>query len=105
MPSAPHVISTRVARSTARPAAVRRLFPLSLYPTKGLSYLAKAMRPARGSGPLGWQSSESRRIRSNMGGGGSFSQYLRALGVRELAPATAPFDPGVAPLVLESHLE
>lgn len=40
-----------------------------------------------------------------MGGGGIFSQYLRGLGVRELARATSPFDPGVAPIVLESHLE
>ncbi len=35
----------------------------------------------------------------------SFSHYLLELGVRELAPATCPFDPGVAPVVLESHLE
>jgi phosphosulfolactate synthase len=40
-----------------------------------------------------------------MEGGGGFSQFLRALGVRELAPATSPFDPGVAPIVLQSHLE
>jgi phosphosulfolactate synthase len=40
-----------------------------------------------------------------MEGGGRFSQYLLALGVRGLAPATSPFDPGVAPVVLESHLE
>jgi phosphosulfolactate synthase len=35
----------------------------------------------------------------------SFASYLRELGVRELPPATYPFDPGVAPVVLESHLE
>jgi phosphosulfolactate synthase len=40
-----------------------------------------------------------------MAGGGNFSRYLAALGVRELAPATSPFDPGVAPVVLESHLK
>jgi phosphosulfolactate synthase len=34
-----------------------------------------------------------------------FSEYLLEIGVRELAPATSPFDPGVAPVVLESHLE
>lgn len=34
-----------------------------------------------------------------------FDGYLRRLGVAELAPATYPFDPGVAPAVLESHLE
>jgi phosphosulfolactate synthase len=34
-----------------------------------------------------------------------FGDYLREIGVRELAPATCPFDPGVAPVVLESHLE
>jgi phosphosulfolactate synthase len=33
-----------------------------------------------------------------------FEAYLRAIGVAELAPATSPFDPGVAPEVLESHL-
>jgi phosphosulfolactate synthase len=37
--------------------------------------------------------------------GGAFSGYLAALGVRELAPATSPFDPGVAPVVLQSHLD
>jgi phosphosulfolactate synthase len=40
-----------------------------------------------------------------MDGGASFSGYLRALGVPELAPATSPFDPGVAPVVLQSHLD
>jgi phosphosulfolactate synthase len=34
-----------------------------------------------------------------------FSAYLHEIGVRELAPATCPFDPGVAPVVLESHLD
>jgi phosphosulfolactate synthase len=36
---------------------------------------------------------------------GRFEVYLRDLGVSELPPATYPFDPGVAPVVLESHLE
>jgi phosphosulfolactate synthase len=30
--------------------------------------------------------------------------YLRRIGVAELLPATSPFDPGVSPVVLESHL-
>ena len=34
-----------------------------------------------------------------------FDQYLRRLGVVELPPASCPFDPGIAPAVLESHLE
>lgn len=33
-----------------------------------------------------------------------FEQYLRGIGVADLSPATSPFDPGVAPAVLESHL-
>ncbi|MGI8559446.1 MAG: phosphosulfolactate synthase [Solirubrobacteraceae bacterium] len=33
-----------------------------------------------------------------------FELYLREIGVADLAPATSPFDPGVAPAVLESHL-
>jgi len=33
-----------------------------------------------------------------------FDQYLRQLGVAELAPASCPFDPGIAPVELESHL-
>jgi phosphosulfolactate synthase len=33
-----------------------------------------------------------------------FEEYLRGIGVPELAPATSPFDPGIAPAVLESHL-
>jgi len=33
-----------------------------------------------------------------------FEQYLRGIGVPDLSPATSPFDPGVAPAVLESHL-
>lgn len=36
---------------------------------------------------------------------GAFDRYLRNLGVREPAPAIYPFDPGVAPVVLESHLD
>ncbi|HEY3727586.1 MAG TPA: phosphosulfolactate synthase [Solirubrobacteraceae bacterium] len=36
---------------------------------------------------------------------GRFDSYLRDLGVPELPRATYPFDPGVAPVVLESHLE
>lgn len=31
--------------------------------------------------------------------------FLRSLGVRELAPATSPFDPGYDPVTLESHLD
>jgi phosphosulfolactate synthase len=34
----------------------------------------------------------------------SSSDYLRRLGVRELAPATTPFDPGYDPATVESHL-
>lgn len=34
-----------------------------------------------------------------------FDQYLSQLGVAELSPASCPFDPGIAPSVLESHLE
>jgi phosphosulfolactate synthase len=37
--------------------------------------------------------------------GGSLDTYLDAIGVARLDPATTPFDPGVAPVVLESHLE
>ncbi len=33
------------------------------------------------------------------------SRYLEDLGVREFPSRTAPFDPGVAPAVLESHLD
>jgi phosphosulfolactate synthase len=33
------------------------------------------------------------------------ADYLDVIGVRELPPATCPFDPGVAPAVLVSHLE
>ena len=36
---------------------------------------------------------------------GALSAYLGLLGVAELPPTTCPFDPGVAPVVLESHLE
>lgn len=35
----------------------------------------------------------------------NFADYLRRIGVDAIAPATSPFDPGVAPAVLESHLE
>lgn len=31
--------------------------------------------------------------------------YLRSLGVPDIAPATSPFDPGYDPVTLESHLE
>jgi phosphosulfolactate synthase len=37
--------------------------------------------------------------------GRRFAHYLDLIGVRELAPATCPFDPGVAPALLASHLE
>lgn len=37
--------------------------------------------------------------------GSGFEDYLDGLGVRRLPPATCPFDPGVAPAVLASHLE
>ena len=33
------------------------------------------------------------------------AHYLELIGLRELPPATCPFDPGVAPAVLMSHLE
>jgi phosphosulfolactate synthase len=36
---------------------------------------------------------------------GRFGEYLRDLGVPEMAPAVYPFDPGIAPAVLRSHLE
>jgi phosphosulfolactate synthase len=35
---------------------------------------------------------------------GQALSYLRQIGVPELSPATSPFDPGLAPVVLESHL-
>ena len=31
--------------------------------------------------------------------------FLRGIGVRELPPATSPFDPGYDPVTLEAHLE
>jgi phosphosulfolactate synthase len=37
--------------------------------------------------------------------GTSTQDYLRAIGVPELAPALSPFDPGYDPVTLESHLE
>src|SRR5438105_13204624 len=33
------------------------------------------------------------------------ADYLRLIGVPEIAPATSPFDPGYDPATLESHLE
>ena len=41
----------------------------------------------------------------NDGGQGLFADYLKGLGVPELPPATYPFDPGIAPVALESHLQ
>ena len=35
----------------------------------------------------------------------STRDYLRSIGVPDLAPATSPFDPGYDPVTLESHLE
>jgi phosphosulfolactate synthase len=35
---------------------------------------------------------------------GPFTDYLRRIGVPDLPPLTTPFDPGVAPVVLENHL-
>ena len=35
----------------------------------------------------------------------STRDYLEKIGVRQLAPATSPFDPGYDPATLESHLE
>lgn len=35
---------------------------------------------------------------------GGFDEYLDLIGVARLRPATCPFDPGVAPVVLRSHL-
>jgi phosphosulfolactate synthase len=35
----------------------------------------------------------------------AFDTYLRRIGVAQISPATVPFDPGLAPVVLESHLE
>ncbi len=32
-------------------------------------------------------------------------EYLKKIGVRDLAPATSPFDPGYDPVTLKSHLE
>jgi phosphosulfolactate synthase len=37
-------------------------------------------------------------------GAPSSEAFLRLLGVRQLAPATTPFDPGYDPLTVESHL-
>lgn len=36
---------------------------------------------------------------------GAFKEYLQGLGVPAQPPATFPFDPGIAPATLESHLE
>lgn len=38
-------------------------------------------------------------------GSSRLAHYLELIGLRELPPATCPFDPGVAPAVLMSHLE
>ena len=35
----------------------------------------------------------------------STKDYLRLIGVRELKPATSPFDPGYDPVTVEAHLE
>src|SRR5438445_8382480 len=35
---------------------------------------------------------------------GRTADFVRSLGVRDLAPATSPFDPGYDPVTLESHL-
>lgn len=35
----------------------------------------------------------------------STAEYLRSIGVPDLAPAISPFDPGYDPVTLESHLE
>lgn len=40
-----------------------------------------------------------------MMGSSRLARYLELIGLRELPPATCPFDPGVAPAVLISHLE
>lgn len=37
--------------------------------------------------------------------GGSTKDFLRAIGVAELPPATSPFDPGYDPVTVEAHLE
>jgi len=41
----------------------------------------------------------------NLTGSLRIADYLRAIGVRELRPATSPFDPGYDPVTVESHLE
>src|SRR5439155_16430695 len=44
--------------------------------------------------------------RNRMGDGALHTRdYLRAIGVPELPPATSPFDPGYDPVTLEAHLE
>jgi phosphosulfolactate synthase len=45
----------------------------------------------------------STRIETTFGEG-LLGRYLDAIGVRELAPATSPFDPGYDPVTLEAHL-
>jgi phosphosulfolactate synthase len=49
---------------------------------------------------------ETESERGVSGGGGALhtGDFLRAIGVAELAPATSPFDPGYDPLTLEAHL-
>ena len=44
-------------------------------------------------------------METNNRGRGGFDRYLSKLGVPELAPAVYPFDPGIAPVALRSHLE
>ena len=43
--------------------------------------------------------------KSAPGGRLRFAEYLRRINVRELKPATSPFDPGYDPVTVESHLE
>lgn len=38
-------------------------------------------------------------------GSSRLAQYLKQIGVRDLRPATSPFDPGYDPVTVESHLE
>src|SRR5260370_39331259 len=45
------------------------------------------------------------RVVRNAGRELSTQQYLRLIGVAELPALTSPFDPGYAPVAVESHLE
>jgi phosphosulfolactate synthase len=45
------------------------------------------------------------RIHSGADARSTCADYLRTIGVRDLPPATSPFDPGYDPLTLRSHLE